>query len=496
MLALRYDMARLAVLLVVTVVMASGCAPKERYRYDSIRNDYAAMMNRIEAGESLAAPASPLAARDAAEPLSLTAAIAFALANNPDRQMALARIAQAEALLVQSSAGYYPTVDFFTEYLQGDAPSAYLFKTIDQRRLAPNTDFNNPGWFQNWETGGRVNWNLYNGGRDHLSRRMAETGLSIRELDRESIDNSLRATVIQSFYNILAAEDYLAISEESVKTIREQLRVMTIRYNAGGALRSDILSLEVRVAEAEEDVVRGKNRIKTATAALANVMGIDPDATLRLDTNGAFDDAVPETFKGGLTHALAHRPEIYQARERVIHSRMALDMAKGNYLPRVDFQTRWYMDAPEVGEYDIANDNWTAGVMLNWALFSGFSVQGEQQQAKAALREMLMADRKALQAVKFDVKTAYLRLEEAQARKFVAEKSIESAEESFKLVAQQYAGGSATITRYLEAEMARNRSRRHNATAAIDHLKAKADVCRAIGRWSPKMVELNRSGKP
>ncbi|MFH1981622.1 MAG: TolC family protein [Pseudomonadota bacterium] len=472
----------------VMILAAAGCAPQKRYHYDSIRKEYAGAVHRMDTRPDGApmTTAKP-AVWDDAVPLSLTAAIEFSLANNPDRQMAAARIAQAEAMIAQSSAGFFPTVTVSSEYLQGDAPSAYLFKTIDQRRLAPATDFNQPGWFQNYESGGTLGWNLFNGGRDLLSRRMAETGLDISALDRESIDNSLRASVIQSFYSILAAEDFLAISRESASTVQEQLRVMKVRYAAGGALKSDILSLEVRLAEAEEDVVRGENRIKTATAALANVLGIDPDSQLQLTTTEAFDDTVPETYQAGLTHALAHRPEIHQARQRVIQSRMALDLSKSGYLPRIDFQTRWYVDAPEIQDSDIAKDNWTAGVMLNWALFSGFSTQAEERQAKARLEEMLMADRKVLQSVQFDVKTAYLRLEEAEARVAVSRKSIESAEESFKLVKQQYAGGSATITRYLEAELARSRSRLHTATAAIDHLKAKADACRAIGRWSPDM---------
>jgi len=476
------------VLAAILVFAATGCAPEKRYHYDSIRKEYAGTIHRIDTTTAgTPAPSIQPAAWDAAAPLSLTDAIEFALANNPDRQMAAARIAQAEAMITQSSAGFYPTVTVSSEYLQGDAPSAYLFKTIDQRRLAQGTDFNQPGWFQNVESGGALGWNLYNGGRDMLSRRMAETGLDISALDRESIDNSLKAAVIQSFYSILAAEDFLTISRESVSTVQEQLRVMNVRYAAGGALKSDILSLEVRLAEAEEDVVRNENRIKTATAALANVMGIDPDTQLQLATAEPFDDAVPETFEAGLTHALAHRPEIQQARQRVIHSRMALDLSKSGYLPRVDFMTRWYVDAPTLGDTDIAKDNWTAGVMLNWALFSGFSTQAEERKAKARLEEMLVADRKALQAVQFDVKTAYLRLEEAEARLAVSRKSIESAEASFNLVKQQYAGGSATITRYLEAELARSRNRLHTATAAIDQMKARADVCRAIGRWSPEM---------
>ena len=493
MLLVRYEITRI-VLATAIVIITAACASPQRYEYDSIRREYAGAINRIEAGTAGTRPTSPIGQWDSAQPLSLTAAIDLALVNNPDRQMAIARIAQAEAMISQSTAGFYPSVSIAAEYLQGDAPSAYLFKTIDQRQLAPGTDFNQPGWFQTWETGGALNWKLYNGGRDLLSRRMSETGLGISALDRESIDNSLRASVIQGFYNILAAKDFLAISRESVATVQEQLRVMRVRYNAGGALKSDILSLEVRLAEAEEEVVRGENRIRTATAALANVLGIDPTTQLRLDTAAASDAlSVPATFSEGLTHALAHRPEIYRARQQVIRSRMAVDVAKSGYLPKVDLQTRWYVDAPEIPDYDIAKDNWTAGVMLHWGLFTGFSTQAQERQAKAQLEEMLMADRKALQAVKFDVTTAYLRLDEARARLEVARKSIESADESFKLVKQQYAGGSATITRYLEAELARSRSRLHVATATIDYFKANADVCRAIGKWSPTMG--NKGGK-
>lgn len=496
MLPFRYGILGICVIAAAAIVL-SGCASSSRYHYESIRQEYAGTINRQAVYEDAVPVASTrTAAWDPSRMLSLAEAIDFALANNPDRQMAATRIAQAEAMITKTGAGFYPAVGLSTEYLQGDAPSAYLFKTIDQRQLAAGTDFNQPGWFQNWEAGGSVRWNLFSGGRDYLSRRMAETGLTLSALDRESIDNSLRAAVIQGFYNILAAEDTLDISRQSAATVREQLRVMRVRYDAGGALKSDILSLEVRLAEAEEEVVRGENRVKTATAALANVLGIDPTAPIQLDPASSFDDAVPEDFQTGLTHALAHRPEIHQARQRVIRSRMALDLAKSGYMPSVDFQTRWYLDAPEPHQFDTAKDNWTAGVMLNWALFSGFSTQADARKAKAQLEETLIADRKALQAVKFDVKTAYLRLEEAHARSAVARKSIESAEESFKLVAQQYAGGSATITRYLEAEMALNRSRRHNATATADRLKARADVCRAIGRWSPAAPDKQEKGQP
>ena len=66
----------------------------------------------------------------------------------------------------------------------------------------------------------------------------------------------------------------------------------------------------------------------------------------------------------------------------------------------------------------------------------------------------------------------------------VSKASVEQAEESLSLVKKQYEGGSATITRYLDAELARNRARIRATVAFYDREKARAAVGRALGYWS------------
>jgi len=107
-------------------------------------------------------------------------------------------------------------------------------------------------------------------------------------------------------------------------------------------------------------------------------------------------------------------------------------------------------------EYDRDRENWMAAIILNWDLFTGFSTRSEKGKASAELEEMLAADRKVLLNIKLDVKTSYLELEAAEARLEVTQSSVEMAEESLQLVKKQFDGGSATVTRYLEAELARN----------------------------------------
>lgn len=463
--------------LLITIGLPVNGHAGDPYSYESIRDEYAVTDCSSTERDH---------ARDGCVPegpLKLDDAIAVALANNPDSQMALARIEKARAMLDQTEAAFYPALSFYTEYLQGDAPSAYLFKTIDQRQLAPGTDFNDPGWFQNYETGVQGRINLFNGGKDMMNRRIAKRGVEISQLDRQVVANSLVAAVISSYFDYLSAADFVAIAENSLETVASQLKVMQVRYDAGGALKSDILSLEVRMAQAKEDVVRSKNRLRLSMAAFANVLGISPDSDFHIETGESAPVDIPADYDAAINLALERRPELKKAREQLKQSRMAVDAAQSGYWPTLDLLGKYYHDDPSF-DYDGDRQNWTVGAMLNWYFFTGFSTRSDSRIATAQIHEALAADRKTALGIRLDVKNAYLKMEEAEARLRVTEKSVDSAEESLILVKKQFEGGSATVTRYLEAELARNAARIRSTTAYFDREKAIADAGRAVGLWT------------
>jgi outer membrane protein len=460
----------------IFVILVNTCFAGDRYSYESIREEYTDKSQKIDPSFN---PDTPL---------GLDAAIRIALENNPDSRMALARIEQAQAMIDKAEAAFYPSLGLYTEYVQGDAPSAYLFKTIDQRQLKPNTDFNDPGWLQNFETGVQGQVNLFNGGKDFLHHKMAKRELGISHLDRQAVENSLVAAVIKAYYDYLSAEDFIKIAENSLETVASQLRIMKVRYEAGGALKSDILSLEVRMAQAEEDLVRSKNRLRIAVAALASTLGIDPDSQIHIEGSGKKDVDLPANYEDAVIIALERRPELKKVRERVKQSRMGLDSATVDYLPTLHVSGKYYHDDPNMS-YDMDRQNWTVGAMLNWYFFTGLSTRSSQRIASAKIKEMLAADRKTALTVRLDVKTAYLRMQEAAARLEVTVKSVDSAEESLELVKKQYEGGSATITRYLEAELARNSAKINSTSAYYDKEKSIADAGRAIGLWAVSAKE-------
>jgi outer membrane protein TolC len=472
--------ARSWAVLVLLAGAVLGCAPQDRYAYEEIQREYADTLCAI-------APAAVGPAKGEAcvlnRPVTLADAVEIALENSPDKRIAVTRIRKAEAAAQAADAAFYPYVGVYTEYTAADAPSVYLFKTIDQRRLPADADFNDPGQLQNFESGIQARMNLYNGGRDFLNRRMAETGVDMARLDRQAVENVLVASVVRTFYSALAARAFIDIAEESVATVQKQLEVMRIRFEGGSALKSDILSLEVRLAKSREEVVRSRNRYKIALTALANIIGVAPEPEIRLAGEGMPSAAIPEDYPSGLAYGLAHRPELARARSAVVRSRMALDAARGGYLPTIDLNGRYYFDDENMA-YDLDRENWVVAVMLNWDLFTGFTTRAAVDRAGADLQETFAEDRKIMLMVRKEVKSAYLDLEAARARLHVAERSVAMSEESLSLVRKQYDGGSANITRYLEAELDRNRAKIRAAAAFYDRETARAEVGRAIGYWA------------
>ncbi|RJR16888.1 MAG: TolC family protein [Desulfobacteraceae bacterium] len=417
------------------------------------------------------------------QPLSLQKALVLALAINPDINAARARIRQSEALLEEARGSFWPRISLFGEYMQGNAPSAFLFKKIDQRALPTGTDFNHPGWFENYEAGIQGTINIFKGGKDLYSNRLSEAALAAKEAEAMELENSLLAAVVDAYYSYLAAGQYGLIAQESASAVENELHKTKVRYNLGGALRSDVLTLEVRLAHAKEECIRAENSKRLTLAGLKNILGMEQSGALELKESEELQVDIPKDYEGGTAYALAHRPEMERLRREIDQARLSIDMADADYLPRIDLQTSYYHDGADPS-FDYSDRNWTAAVILNWDVFEGGQRPARIKKAKALLDELQALERKVVQAVELEVKSAYTRLADARERLEVARASVEQAEESLRLVKIQYNGGSAAITRYLEAEVDRNRARFRATTAFYDREKALASVARALGFWS------------
>lgn len=415
---------------------------------------------------------------------TLEQAVDYALANNPELSIMQARIEQANAQLGEALASFYPQIKTSLSYQHSDNPAQAFAMIIAQRRLSfGGSDFNHPGGVDNYRPQVSASYSLFRGGQDYYLSKAAELGVESSELEKSATRNHLVNHVATAYYGELAAIEAHQISRRSIEAVQSELEQSRIRFDAGTVLKSDVLSLEVQLAEAKDAEIQAANAIELAQSMLKTLLGLSvSDSFAIADTP---EHALPETpagFDELLSQALSHHPELKAAEMRAAIAERQLAAAKAAHLPRADAYVSYGSDSKDLA-FSSNRDNVSAGVMVEMDIFSGFATQEKIRKAEHELTAAQELSRQTRLRIENQLKSAQLKLQEALSRAQVAAVAVQAAEEALRLVNAQRQAGVVTVTRYIEAEVARDKAHTRKINARFDALRAEAELKQAIGLW-------------
>lgn len=430
----------------------------------------------LSIGQAIAAPAS----------YSLEQAIDAALANNPELNIMQARIEQANAQLGESLASFYPQIKTSLSYQHSNNPAQAFAMIIAQRRLdmaQPANAFNNPGFIDDYRPQVSASYSLFRGGQDYYNSQAAELNFEASELEKSAARNRLVNHVTAAYYGELAAMDANTISQRAIESVQSQLHQTQLGYEAGTVLKSDLLSLQVQLAEAQDAQIHAANAIELAQNMLKTLLGLDVNDSFAI--NPAANKNLPQSpasFQQLLNQALAQHPELKAAEKRVAIAEQQLSAAKAAHLPKADAFVSYGSDSKDL-TYNSNRDNLTAGVMVEMDVFSGFATQEKINKAEHQLTAAKESARQSRLQIENELKSAQLKLQEALHRAEVSNSASQAAEEALRLVNQQRQAGVVTVSRYLETQVALEKALSRQVSARFDALRAEAALKQAIGTW-------------
>jgi outer membrane protein TolC len=408
----------------------------------------------------------------------------MAFEENPDLRAAAERIGEAEARVGEATSAFFPQISTRLSYTRTDNPAQAFGMILSQHRFAPGIDFNHPGITQDVRPEITGALPLFRGGQDYQRRAAAVLGAEAAGLERAAVRNALADAVIAAYYAVLAGPEHVEVTRASIEAVDSALAQARARFDAGAALKSDVLSLEVRLAAEREAHVRAQNGVELARAGLRLLLGQPADAAVAVvATDSAWKADLPATFDEALQRAIARRPEIQAAAHAVAIRAHELRAERAAYLPRIDAVATYGQDNTNL-EFSRRQDNWIVGATAELDLFSGFRTAERVRGAKRRLEVARQEERKTKLEIEREVKTAFLSFQEAHERARVTDAAIGAAEEALRLVEAQYQAGAVTITRYLEAEVARTDARFRAIAARYDARRADAGLWKAMGLWA------------
>jgi outer membrane protein TolC len=414
---------------------------------------------------SLASPAW------AAAPWTLEGAIAQALTNSPDARIAQHRIAAAQAGLEQANAAFMPQLQFNAGYLRTDNPMMVFGAALNQRAFNFGMDFNHVPDADNLNLNGTLVVPLYSGGQSRAGRKAAQANSEAARQMAEAVRQGLAFEVARAFHTVLKTREFIRATEAGVAAFEANLAMANKRYHAGTALKHESLDMEVRLAQAKEDLVRARNANALSLRALRSLLGLE---------EGEFEvaDAAPAVPVPDSTD-VSLRPEVLAAAWQTTTAETGVRRAQGGYLPRVSAFGRY--DYDEGWKFDGSGNSYSAGVQLQWNLWDGNLTHGQVRQAKAALDSAREEERKLRLAIGLELEQAQLNLKGAQERLAVTEKVVAQAAESAQLTRARFEQGLALATQVIDAETALTGARVRRAEAETDRQIAVAALRRTLG---------------
>jgi len=428
-------------------------------------------------------------AQSSPAPLTLHDAVSIALEKNPLRKAALAdrRVASADILTARSFL--LPHVSFSETATRGNDPVYVFGSKLRQQRFTID-DFalnklNNPLPYGNFSTRFGGTWSLFDSlaswrGINRAKEMNVAAGQQLERTDQEILFR-----VVQSYDGFLLAAKQLEVAEQSEKTAKSIMDRSQVRYDAGLAVESDLLSAKVRLASREQDLIRARNNLELAGAQLNIAMGLSTDAHYQPTATITEKTLTVGTLAELEQRALTTRPDLKRIEAQQSAQELSVAIAKSSFGPRLNAFAGWELDNPTFVAGGGGN-NWVGGIELQIDLFQGGAKRAALSRERANAEKMAALKEAAGDAVRLEVRQAYYDQDANRQQVEVTRTSITQAQESLRIDQDRYDSGLLTITDLLGAEETARRTQADFWQAVYQFHISYANLELACGTLNPQ----------
>ncbi|HEX8942175.1 MAG TPA: TolC family protein [Gemmatimonadaceae bacterium] len=305
--------------------------------------------------------------------------------------------------------------------------------------------------------------------------RAAARGITAARLDEQNVERQLVFAVRQSFLDLQLAEATRDIAFQQDTIMRRLLQSDSLRFLEGDLAQRDLYTTELQSAHAEANLARAEAVARGARINLQVLIGVQhPDTAFRV--TGALEyRALDLPLDSAMGVALANRPDVAAAGERVEQSRAMRSLASSLILP-VPGVTAVRQSAPFS-----TGSNYALGVSLSLPIVYWFS--GERARATAGVQSAEVSKQRAIAATEGDIAVAANNFAAARALSArYASGLLAKARAALEMQRFAYEHGSASLLDLLTAINAFGDTQTDYYTALRDYWVAAYAMVRAVGR--------------
>ncbi len=295
---------------------------------------------------------------------------------------------------------------------------------------------------------------VFAGGRILNGNRLAALGVEASEDKARLSTNEVLRTTEEQYWHIASLYEKMRTVERYEELLRRLLGQVEDAYNAGLAMKNDVLKVRLKQSEVLLNKSRLQNGRVLATMAFCQHIGIAYDPGIELE-DALVVGGPPQSYRVDHAEVLKSRPEYRLLNASIRAEKLKTSLKRGEYLPQVGVGVAGLYMKMDQGK-GVTNGLIFATVSVPLSGWWEGSHAVSQLKAREAMAENSLKDNADLLILQME--KAWQDLSDADKELELCRESEAQAEENLRVNQDSYENGLSNVSDLLEAQALRQQA--------------------------------------
>jgi outer membrane protein, multidrug efflux system len=321
-------------------------------------------------------------------------------------------------------------------------------------------------------------------GRLRRANEAARAELLATKDARQTVVLTLVSDVANDYFTLLQLDLQLRITQQTVTTQTDSVKLTKLRLEHGVATKLDVLQAQQVLDTANADIPNLEREIGQEEDALNILLGNYPNGVPR-GLSLADQKLPPEVPPGLPSSLLERRPDIREAEQILIAANAEVGVAKAQFFPQIALTGSgggsFGRSSAFSSVFPTQIGIYSYGAQVAQPIFTGGALRGNLHLAESQHEQALLVYRQTIQRAFGDVSDAligYYKLHQVRVRQ---EETVADLKESVRISTLRYKGGTTTYLEVLDSQRSLYGADLSLARAQGDEFRSLVQLYRALG---------------
>jgi multidrug efflux system outer membrane protein len=394
---------------------------------------------------------------------NLQALIREGINNNCDLKIAVARMKQAEANLLQSKAAFLPALSVEPQYTRQ--------KTAAAQGVLPSNFF---------ELSGNASWEIDLWGKLKGAKNAALASLLQSYAYRRAVQTQLVANIATDYFNLLAYDKELAITLQTAESYKNDVETNKALKQANRVNEASVAQSEANRYAAEVTIPDLRNNIQQTENAISVLVGRQPGPIERDSIDVQQADTLLKT--GLPSQLLSNRPDVQEAEYKVRYYFEQINVARAYFYPSLTITAQGGWQSATIGSlFNGASifGNVTGGLLQ--PIFNQGLNKQRLQVAKAQYEEYVLTFQQTVLNAGQEVSNALYSYQSVQNKAAIRNLQLDALKRSVDYTRLLLKGGYVTYTDVLTSEQGYLAAQLSSVNDRLQQLTAIVSLYQSLG---------------